>query len=62
MVINPDVPPDPDAIITPPVVDPDMAVDPSTRQPMTSEKLEKLRPEDSERNTPDREKKRGPDR
>jgi hypothetical protein len=62
MVIKPDVPPDPDAIITPPVVDPEMAVDPSTRQPMTSEKLEQLTPEDSDRNPPDREKQRVPDR
>jgi hypothetical protein len=40
MVIQPDVPPDPDAVVEPPPVDPEMAVDPMTRQPKTKEDLE----------------------
>jgi hypothetical protein len=40
MVIQPDVPPDPDAVVEPPPVDPEMAVDPMTRQPKTKEELE----------------------
>ena len=52
MVIKPDVPADPDAVVTPPVVDPEMAVDPTTRQPMTEEKLEQLTPEELEKNAP----------
>ncbi|HNP59655.1 MAG TPA: hypothetical protein PKM72_02380 [Nitrospirales bacterium] len=50
MVIKPDVPTNPEAVITPPVVDPEMAVDPTTRQPMTDEKLEELTPEELEEN------------
>lgn len=52
MVIKPDVPADPEAVVTPPVVDPEMAVDPTTRQPMTEEKLERLTPEELEKNAP----------
>ena len=52
MVIKPDVPADPDAVVIPPVVDPEMAVDPTTRQPMTEEKLERLTPEELKENAP----------
>ncbi|MDR4493514.1 MAG: hypothetical protein AB7P17_00120 [Nitrospirales bacterium] len=54
MVIQPDVPPDPDAVITPPVVDPEMAVDPTTRQRMTEEELEQLSPEELGKRTPEK--------
>ncbi len=57
MVIKPDMPPDPDAVVTPPVIDPEMAVDPATRQPMTPEKLERL-----EKEIPDEGKKGFPDK
>lgn len=52
MVIKPDVPADPEAVVTPPVVDPEMALDPTTRQPMTEEKLERLTPKELEENAP----------
>lgn len=52
MVIKPKVPADPDAVVTPPVVDPEMAVDPITRQPMTEEKLDRRTPEELEENAP----------
>ncbi|GJL70048.1 MAG: hypothetical protein NPIRA06_26830 [Nitrospirales bacterium] len=53
MVVEPDIPPHPEAVVTPPVVDPEMVVDPSTREPMTEEKLERLTPEELEKNAPD---------
>jgi hypothetical protein len=52
MVVKPDVPPNPEAVVTPPVVDPEMVVDPTTRQPITEEKLERLTPEELEKNPP----------
>jgi hypothetical protein len=42
MVIKPDVPADPDAVVVPPPIDPEMSVDPATREPMTKEQLEEL--------------------
>ena len=62
MVIKPETPPDPDAVVTPPVVDPEMAVDPATRQPMTPEKLDRLTPEELEKGFPDKGKKGFPDK
>lgn len=53
MVIHPEMPTDPDAVVTPPVVDPEMAVDPATRQPMTKEQLEELTPRGMEKNVPE---------
>lgn len=53
MVIHPEMPADPDAIVTPPVVDSEMAVDPATRQPMTKDQLEQLTPQGMEKNVPD---------
>lgn len=53
MVVEPDIPPNPEAVVTPPVVDPEMVVDPTTREPMTEEKLERLTPEELEKNAPD---------
>ncbi|MGP0593687.1 hypothetical protein ACTRXD_14280 [Nitrospira sp. T9] len=53
MVVEPDIPPNPEAVVTPPVVDPEMAVDPTTRQPMTEEKLEQITPEELEKNPSD---------
>ncbi len=53
MVIKPDVPADPEAVVTPPVVDPGMAVDPTTRKPMTEDKLERLTPEELDENAPE---------
>lgn len=47
MVIEPDVPPDPDAVVVPPPIDPEMSVDPATREPMTRKKLENLQEKDS---------------
>lgn len=55
MVIKPDVPPNPDAVIIPPPTDPEMAVDPATREPMTKERLEDLQQSD----TPDDERRDG---
>ncbi len=55
MVVEPDIPPDPEAVVTPPVVDPEMVLDPSTRQPMTEEKLEQITPEELQKNAPDEE-------
>lgn len=52
MVIKPDVPPNPDAVVIPPPIDPEMAVDPATREPMTKEKLEDLQQSE----TPDDER------
>lgn len=54
MVVEPDIPPNPEAVVTPPVVDPEMVVDPTTREPMTEEKLERLTPEELEKNAPDK--------
>jgi hypothetical protein len=42
MVIKPDAPPDPDAVVIPPPIDSEMAVDPETREPLTAEELEQL--------------------
>lgn len=55
MVIKPDVPPNPDAVVIPPPTDPEMAVDPATREPMRKEKLEDL--QQSETETPDDERR-----
>lgn len=52
MVVEPDIPPNPEAVVTPPVVDPEMVLDPTTREPMTEEKLERLTPEELEKNAP----------
>jgi hypothetical protein len=63
MVIKPDVPPDPDAVVIPPTLDSEMAVDPATREPVTPEELkerqkdilgEKDKPENQQRETPQR--------
>lgn len=60
MVIQPDFPPDPDAVIIPPPIDPDMAVDPVTREPMTREELENLNKNDqSDESSPDRREREG---
>lgn len=53
MVVEPDIPPDPEAVVTPPVVDPEMVLDPITRQPMTEEKLEQITPEELEKSPSD---------
>ena len=42
MVVKPDVPPDPDAVVIPPPIDSEMAVDPATREPLTPEELEEM--------------------
>ncbi|MEX2492446.1 MAG: hypothetical protein WD425_11855 [Nitrospirales bacterium] len=42
MVIDPNVPVDSDAVISPPPLDPEIAVDPVTGKPMTKEDLENL--------------------
>ena len=42
MVIKPDAPPDPDAVVIPPPIDSEMAVDPATRKPLTPEELEEM--------------------
>ena len=53
MVVEPDIPPNPEAVVTPPVVDSEMVVDPTTREPMTEERLERLTPEELEKTAPD---------
>ena len=53
MVVEPEIPPNPEAVVTPPVVDPEMVLDPTTRQPMTEEKLERLTPEELEKSPSD---------
>lgn len=55
MVVKPEVPLDPDAVVTPPVVDPEMAVDPATGERLTEEKLERLTPDKLEKDLPDQE-------
>jgi hypothetical protein len=57
MVIQPNTPHDPDAVVIPPILDSEMAVDPATRQPMTEEKLERLTPEGLENDSPGEEQR-----
>jgi hypothetical protein len=60
-VVKPDVPPNPESIITPPPVDPEMAVDPFTREPMTKEDLEDLQQREKSGGTiPDQEEQTRP--
>jgi hypothetical protein len=61
IVVQPDVPPNPESIITPPPVDPEMAVDPFTHEPRTKEDLEDLQQrKKSDGTIPDQEEQTRP--